>query len=362
MAELDPQRHLPTYLLFEVASQDWTPAALARLRQPLSRPAAEEVGMLAAHDLARIVPSVSGAGLCMVGASFDATELLQPALPLFRCLAEQYRLATGSGTDGSRLLFLGALDGRLPVPELTPDDARPASPWRVLPMLLIAPPEPLAEIANELEERLLSLGECAPPLVSALGSWFGVGIVHARHLTQLDLLAILRAQYQQAGLEPLADMVEAALTDGPRQAVHAAADGAHVAWDGQTARLRWLPIDPEQTPPAGLRDALLTQRRLLHGLALHGIPHGWFASPAADPAALLQAVPLGTELVVEGEADVAVTRLRVYSDPELGTLVVDGLDGAGKRRCRMHPLGPQALARIRQLLPGREVELVALSI
>lgn len=361
MSRLDSLRSLPLFVLLEVAEPSWTPAAMQRLHAALPRPGAEELGMLVAHDLARIVPSVGSAGVCFLGASFEPTEVLQPGLPLFTLLAEQYRLSLSGEGFQRRLLFLGALDGVLPDDRLTPDRRRQPSPWRVLPLSLICDPQDLAPIDADLESVLLDGGECAPPVGTALASWFGVDIAHARYLTLLDLLALLRAQYQQAGLDLLADLLEASLLRPDRAVCLADPNGLRCAWDGARVRLRWQALDPEMGLGGARREQFRLQRLLMQGLPLHGLELAWVDCPTDPVEALLDGPLLQGDLVVEGDPDDAVTSLRAYTDPELGVLVVDGLNANSVRHCRMHPLTAAGLNQIQALLPGRTFESVTLA-
>jgi hypothetical protein len=295
-----------------------------------------------------------------VGASFEPAELLQPGLPVFAVLAEQYRLSLSGAGFQQRLLFLGALAGALPDARLAPDRQRPPSPWRVLPLNLIGDRQELEMIDAELERVLLDGGECAPPVGTALASWFGVDIAHARYLTLLDLLALLRAQYQQAGLDLLADLLEACLLRPERAVCLAGPDGLRCAWDGVRVRLRWQALDPQKPLDGATREQLRLQRLLMQGLALHGLALAWVDCPAEPVEALLEGPLLEGDLVVDGDPDTAVRSLRAYTDPELGVLVVDGLAANGARRCRMFPLTPAGLKQIRVLLPERELKSVAL--
>ncbi len=360
MQRLDQLRSIPLFVLIEVAEQAWSHEALERLRTPLSRPGAEEVGMLVAHDLARIVPAVREAGVCFLGASFEAAELLQPGLPVHSLLGEQYRLSLAGDGFQSRLLFLGALAGVLPDGRLHPDARRAPSPLRLLPLSLIVDPQDLARIDANVEGSLLESGECAPPVATALASWFGVAIAHARYLTRLDLLALLRAQYDQAGLGLLAELLELSQLSPDRPTCLADPSGLQCGWDGRQVRLRWQPLDPGQPLTDTQRARVRLQRLLLQGLALHGMDVAWVACPAEPVEALLDAPVLEGELVVEGVVDDAICHLRAWADEELGVLVVDGLDDIGARRCRMHPLSAAGLQRIRALLPAAPVQSVPL--
>lgn len=359
MVRLDRLQGTPVFLLFELDAQAWNRETLTRLQQPLPRPGAEELGMLAAHDLGRIVPAVRQCGVCMLGASFDPTELLRPGLPILAALTAQYRLSLSGEGFQQRLLFLGAVDGRLPDPALAPAVDVPASPWRILPIQLIGEDSVLPTVSEALESRLLEQGECAPPVQTALAGWFGASIAHARYLTLLDLLSLLRAQYQQAESTALSELLEAAILDP--QATLTTDSGLALAWDGQRARLAWHWLRPEASSEQrqAQRAQVAEQRRLLQGLALHRIPVAWPGQADLNASELLSAQTLCGELASSGSIDDQVQRLRLYEDPELGLLLVEGLDKDGQTRCRLQPLGPSAMPAIDRLLPDCEREVVA---
>lgn len=359
MVRLDRLQGTPVFLLFELDAQAWTREALTRLQRPLPRPGAEELGMLAAHDLGRIVPAVRQCGLCMLGASFDPSELLRPGLPILAALTAQYRLSLSGEGFQQRLLFLGAVDGRLPDPALAPATEVPASPWRIMPLQLIGEDSALPTVSEALESRLLEQGECAPPVQTALAGWFGASIAHARYLTLLDLLALLRAQYQQAELAALSELLEAALLDP--QAALTSDSGLALAWDGQRARLawHWLQPDAASAQRQAQRAQVAEQRRLLQGLALHRIPVAWPQQAALSADELLSAETLCGELASSGSIDDQVARLRLHEDSELGLLLAEGLDRNGQLRCRLQPLGPSAMLALNRLLPDCEREVVA---
>ncbi|MCB1629340.1 MAG: hypothetical protein KDI48_16540 [Xanthomonadales bacterium] len=347
MIRLDQLRHLPLFVLFELAPSAWTQTGLARLQRALPRPGAEEIGLLCAHDLARIAPLVADAGVSMVGASFDPAEVLRPRWPLAQVLTEQYRLSLAGEGFARRLLFFGAVDGALPDRRLQPDPKHPASPWRVLPLALIGEGEAIERIERDLEAHLLESGECAPPVATALASWFGVEIAHARHLTALDLLAVLRAQYLQADGELLADLLEAALLRPDRAVFLQDPSGLHCAWDGQRVRLQWTPA-PAQ-PCAGWRGRLARGRQLQQGLALHGIETIWVSCADQPAEALLGGTELG-DCVEERIGDNAVARWQLHQDDQLGLWRVEGLDAADAVCCRLYPLSEQGLQRLDTLL------------
>ncbi len=352
MLRLDQLATVPVFVLFEVAESDWSAAAAQRLQTALPRAGAEELGMLMAHDLGRIAPRVREAGVCMVGASFDPAELLSPGLPLFVELHDQYRLSLSGGGFESRLLFLGAVDRQLPSPKLQPDSGRPPTPLRVLPMALVGEAQALNAVDEQLEQDLLERGECAPPVAMALASWFGTRIAHARYMTQMDLLALLRSQYEQANLGLLADLLEACLLQPQRPVVLEHPSGAHWGWDGKRARMRFQPLDPQLPVPELTRSRLRLERAVQMGLRLHGVPWQAVAAPAQPPQALLDGRLLDGSFVIEGDNDTAPDRLRAHMDPELGLLAVDAVGADGQPLQRFHPLHEGMVADLRRLYPG----------
>ena len=173
----------------------------------------EQAGELAARmgrDLATLVEGVSGLDLVLAAAHFDPAEALRPGWPLHRRLQELHARAPGRG-EGPRVLAFGAdADGTVPMP-LQADPALAGGGLRVLPFVLAGPAAAVATVADALEEKLLALGMAQPDTALAAQDGFAARIEHARYLSVHDLAAMMAMQYDNQGLAPLWNLVEAAL-------------------------------------------------------------------------------------------------------------------------------------------------------
>ena len=173
----------------------------------------EQAGELAAlmgRDLATLVEGVSGLDLVLAAAHFDPAEALRPGWPLHRRLQELHARAPGRG-EGPRVLAFGAdADGTVPLP-LQADPALAGGGLRVLPFVLAGPAAAVATVADALEEKLLALGMAQPDTALAAQDGFAARIEHARYLSVHDLAAMMAMQYDNQGLAPLWNLVEAAL-------------------------------------------------------------------------------------------------------------------------------------------------------
>lgn len=173
----------------------------------------EQAGELAARmgrDLATLVEGVSGLDLVLAAAHFDPAEALRPGWPLHRRLQELHARAPGRG-EGPRVLAFGAdADGSVPMP-LQADPALAGGGLRVLPFVLAGPAAAVATVADALEEKLLALGMAQPDTALAAQDGFAARIEHARYLSVHDLAAMMAMQYDNQGLAPLWNLVEAAL-------------------------------------------------------------------------------------------------------------------------------------------------------
>ena len=105
------------------------------------------------------------------------------------------------GTDGS---------GAVPQP-FQAEAALAGGGLRVLPFVLSGPIEAVAEVDQALEEKLLALGMAQADTALLAQDGFGARIEHARYLTVHDLAAMMAMQYDNQGLAPLWNLVEAAL-------------------------------------------------------------------------------------------------------------------------------------------------------
>ena len=177
-------------------------------RDTLSQRDAGALSQLVAHDLAAFAPEAAALELAMVGAHFDAVELLRPGWPLHRELDQL--AARAPGASESRVIAFGAHDGQLPG-ALSPSADFAGGPLRLLPFVLGGDADVVARVGDAFERELMERGMAGAGTALAAQDLFGLQVEHARYLTVHDLAALMAMQYEHAGLAPLWPVVEAAL-------------------------------------------------------------------------------------------------------------------------------------------------------
>ena len=183
---------------------------LAPERAALGQGPGGELATLVGRDLALLVDQVRDLDLVLAAAHFDPAEALRPGWPLHQRLLELHARAPGRG-QGPRVLAFGT-DGSGAVPQpFQAEAALAGGGLRVLPFVLSGPIEAVAEVDQALEEKLLALGMAQADTALLAQDGFGARIEHARYLTVHDLAAMMAMQYDNQGLAPLWNLVEAAL-------------------------------------------------------------------------------------------------------------------------------------------------------
>jgi hypothetical protein len=190
--------------------------ALALEMKPGSQPArdtlaqrdAGALSQLVAHDLAVFNPEAATLQLVMVGAHYDAVELLRPGWPLHRELDQL--AARAPGRSASRVIAFGAHDGQLPG-SLAPSPDFAGGPLRLVPFVLGGDAGVVARVGDAFERDLMERGMAGAETALAAQALFGLQVEHARYLTVHDLTALMAMQYEHAGLAPLWPVIEAAL-------------------------------------------------------------------------------------------------------------------------------------------------------
>jgi len=228
--------HAPVHLLGALALELAAGHPPARMALPQA-----EAGALAARiagDLAAFAPEAARLDLVVVGAHYDAVELLRPGWPLHQRLAQLAERAPRDAGDDGRVIAFGAHDGALPE-GLTPSADFAGGPLRVMPFVLRAEDEVIAATVGERFEReLLERGMAGAATALDAQARFGLQVEHARYLTLHDLAAMMALQYEHAGLAPLWPVVEAALLEpdaeewletGPEPVVHYVEREARIA-------------------------------------------------------------------------------------------------------------------------------------
>ena len=190
--------------------------ALALELKPGSQPARDalaqgDAGALAqllARDLAALAADSATLELVMVGAHYDAVELLRPGWPLHRELDQL--AARAPGPSEARVIAFGAHDGQLPG-ALAPSPDFAGGPLRLLPFVLGGDAGVVARVGDAFERELMERGMAGAETALAAQELFGLEVEHARYLTVHDLAALMAMQYEHAGLAPLWPVIEAAL-------------------------------------------------------------------------------------------------------------------------------------------------------
>ncbi len=171
---------------------------------------AGELAARAGRDLARLVEGVAALDLVLAAAHFDPAEALRPGWPLHQRLQELQARAPGRG-EGPRVLAFGAdAAGAVPLP-FQAEPALAGGGLRVLPFALVGEGAAVDAVAGALEEQLLQFGMAAADTALLAQDGFDARIEHARYLTAHDLAAMMAMQYDNQGLGPLWNLVEAAL-------------------------------------------------------------------------------------------------------------------------------------------------------
>ncbi|MCI4568061.1 hypothetical protein [Lysobacter sp. CFH 32150] len=177
-------------------------------RDTLAQAEAGALATLIAHDLAGFAPEAAGLELVMVGAHYDAVELLRPGWPLHHELNQL--AARAPGASEARVIAFGAHDTRLPG-TLTPSLDHAGGPLRLVPFVLGGEAAVVARVGDVLERDLMERGMAGAATALAAQEAFGLRVEHARYLTVHDLAALMAMQYEHAGLAPLWPILEAAL-------------------------------------------------------------------------------------------------------------------------------------------------------
>lgn len=182
---------------------------------PPGRPAlapgpAGDLAALVGRDLARLVDGVAELDLVLAAAHFDPAEALRPGWPLHQRLLELHARAPGRGQGPRVLAFGAAADGQVPLP-FQAEPALAGGGLRVLPFVLAGAADAVAVVGEALEEKLLALGMAQADTALLAQDGFDARIEHARYLSVHDLAAMMAMQYDNQGLAPLWNLVEAAL-------------------------------------------------------------------------------------------------------------------------------------------------------
>jgi hypothetical protein len=196
--------HCPAVLALEL------PPDAAPARRHLERVEAERCAALLAEDLHRLLPDSHTAHLGVIGALYDAAQLLRPGFPVLATLADLSARGVGNSTQAQVIAF-GSHEGAMPAPALEPRVELGTGPMLLLPFTLFADAEQADALGGRMESEFLARGEAGAALGDFLMRTLGVRLEHARYLTRHDLCALTCVQLEHAGLSSAWEMLETAL-------------------------------------------------------------------------------------------------------------------------------------------------------
>ena len=289
--------HAPVHLLGALALE--LRPGTRHGRAALAQAEAGALAALVAQDLAAFAPEAAALELALVGAHYDAVELLRPGWPLHQALAQLAdRAPRGDGPGASgRVIAFGSHDGALPQ-ALAASAEYEGGPLRLVPFVLRADDEALAaRLGARLEQDLLERGMAGAATALAAQDAFAMQVEHARYLTMHDLAAMMALQYEHAGLAALWPLIEAALLapqqgeclNAPPEPLVRYADGeARIALLPPGAwKARYAPdLDDEALLERRFAGFEMRQRQFAAVLGAHAIPVIFVHCDAGEPAAI----------------------------------------------------------------------------
>lgn len=325
-------------------------------RQTLSRDEAAELAALIAEDLHGVVPQVKSARLAVVGALFDAVEMLRPGFPVWSTLDDLARRLPRSHLEN--VVAFGSHDGQMPAPALEPSPLYAAGPMRLLPMLLLAPADQAEEISSEIEVQLVGRGATGNLTADWLMRTLDLRVEHARYFSRGDLMAMVSVQYEGVSLSGLWNLLEPALLTPERSESTLSARGLELRYErGRVlaqSPAQWLATQAHHDDPrqrahdfAGIVFELRQYAALLQA---HGVPlqldntadagEGWLLEPLAD---------------VDPRYD--APQLYAHEAPSLGVVAVTvaqrGDGGIPRLLAHAYPMQPRALGPLLAALAER---------
>jgi hypothetical protein len=311
----------------------------------LDRSAAEQVLAHVAADLTGMFPAINRCALSMAGALFDQTQVLRPQTPIFSALKSLQQSANPDGDFQPRLLSIGAIDGKMPLPDLQPFENIPLGLLQILPILVSGPAEHVDELVQEMEHRFIETGQLSAHSAKGLEAHFQISVNHARFMTITDLNALLHLQLKHYGFLPLWELLDAAMTP-PASALEVITEGGlsfkwrdgavhsffeSFDWWAQYGGGKDLAADDQQLQTA-YADWTQEYRVYLTMLSAHGVKV-CLHLPGLEDAELKDSFLLEESTVIPGASALPVTE---HSAGELGTVAVTVV--SGNRQMNFYPL------------------------
>jgi hypothetical protein len=303
-----------------------------------------------ASDLATLIPGIGQYNLCMPGAVYDQTQLLQPGYPVFAALESLVPQAEGGTQDLSQLVALGAVNGKMPVVELQPGPNIPPGILQLLPVLVSGPAGEAAALADSMEHLFLDQGQVSAHTARNLEAAFGISSNHARFMTLTDLNAMLHLQLEHFGFLPLWELLDAALEDRAENLDLSGAEGQQFRWAGGMVHGRFETFDfwasngsGRDVPgdPTALTEAYIDwtrgYRQYLVTLEAHGVPVHQHLPGGEDQ-------DLDGSFFIEesaGRAGEDIARVTEHTHAELGVVAVTVAEAG--RLLNYYPIRAQGL-------------------
>lgn len=328
-------------------------------RSTLTRDEAAELAALIATDLKGVVPKADVARLAIVGGLYDPVELLRPGFPVWASLEELARRVPRQHLGN--VVAFGTSDGQMPDKVLEPAKIYEHGPMRLLPLVLLAPPEEAEELSGDLEVQLVGQGATGNATADWLMRKLKLRIEHARYFSRGDLMAMVSVQYEGVSLAGMWSLLEAALLTPDRSEQVLSARGLTLRYEHGEAIAQspanWLASHHWHDEDAAQRahdfaGIVFELRQYAMILDAHGVPLRLEVSPehAAETGWLL-------ELLAAADPRLDTPRLYAHEAPGLGvvTVTVAQLGTGAEPRVLAHgyPMKPRALGSLLALLADR---------
>ncbi|WP_154223972.1 hypothetical protein [Marinicella rhabdoformis] len=176
------------------------------ITQTVDKESADHIGQMLARDLRAIMPlDEDDSALAFAAAAFPVEQILQPKWPVHDALKQYAEAAFQGELQMNKVLTIGSDNGFMPQ-GLHPTDSDQV--LMLMPFVLFTNND---ELAEQFEADLMHKGMISPPCFEAISAHLTPNINHANYMTTLDLLAMMHNHYEQLGMDPVWQVIEAAL-------------------------------------------------------------------------------------------------------------------------------------------------------
>jgi len=323
----------------------------------LERVAAEQVLAHIAADLTGMFPAINRCALTMAGALFDQTQVLRPQLPIYAALETLQQSGNPDDDFQSRLLSIGASEGKMPLQELQPFEKIPLGLLQILPLLITGPTELVEELVAEMEHRFLEQGQLSAHSATGLESHFQISVNHARFMTMTDLNVMLRMQLQHYGFLPLWELLDAAMNPPVESLEVSTPEGLNFKWQDGAVHSFFESFDwwtqygsgsgkpsVNQQLQSGYVEWTREYRRYLTVLTAHGVRVSQHL-PGLEDSELSHSFLVEESTMTPDQSAVPVTE---HSASDLGTVAITVV--TGPRQINFYPLQACGLSDLHQYI------------